>query len=224
MSDSEEESVERQLKIAFLGDSSVGKTSIIKRFCQDEFTRQSTPTVGADFYTKHLVLPGRQDVTLIISDIGGQELTGSMLDKYLYNINIIVFVYDITNSPSFESLPLWMETVSATITNPVLSAAFGNKCDLEHQRAIRTDRIQPFFQQCNLQNSPVSARTGEYLYSSMMELIAKYLGVHLSKVAREQQQPVVKARLVPPTAVDSKRPKVKRVHNRNTNTAVCVLQ
>ncbi|KAK5641643.1 hypothetical protein RI129_010190 [Pyrocoelia pectoralis] len=223
MSDSEEESVERQLKIAFLGDSNVGKTSLIKRFCQDEFTRQSTSTVGADFYTKHLVLPGRQDVTLIISDIGGQELSGSMLDKYLYNINIIIFVYDITNSPSFDSLALWIETVSTLITNPVLSAAFGNKCDLEHQRTIRTDKTQQFFKQCNLKNCIVSARTGEYLNSSIMELIAKYLGVHLSKVAKEHQQPVVKARLVPPTAVD-RRPKPKPVQNRNHNTTVCILQ
>lgn len=110
MSDSEEEIVEKQLKIAFVGESSVGKvrtkkklnlwqtyfiystilqTSIIRRFCHDdEFSRQYNQTVGADFYIKRINFPGKQNITLKITDIGGQELRGSMLDKYLFNCNV----------------------------------------------------------------------------------------------------------------------------------------
>ncbi|KAF5270610.1 hypothetical protein FQA39_LY01348 [Lamprigera yunnana] len=222
MSDSEEEFVEKQLKIAFVGDTDVGKSSIIKRFCQDEFTRQSNPTVGADFYTKHIILPGHQGVTLIISDIGGQELGGTMLDKYLYNVNVIVFVYDITNSASFDSLSAWFDSVSSLIPTPIRSAVFGNKCDLDHQRAIRIEHVQQFVNQCNLHHFSVSARTGEYLNASVMELVAKHLGVRLSAVEKEHHH-VVKARLVPPTAA-GKRPATKQESRRKELTAVCSIQ
>ncbi|KAJ8972629.1 hypothetical protein NQ314_000085 [Rhamnusium bicolor] len=88
MSDSEEESIEKHLKLVFVGEPNVGKTSIIRRFCYDEFTRQYNQTVGADFYIKRLALPGRKDISVRITDIGGLELNGHMLENYLFNSNV----------------------------------------------------------------------------------------------------------------------------------------
>lgn len=91
MSDSEDEShtiQEKQLKIVFLGETNVGKTSLIRRFCYDEFTRQYLPTIGADFYMKRIFLPGKREITLRITDVSGQELNGHMLQNYLFNTNV----------------------------------------------------------------------------------------------------------------------------------------
>lgn len=60
----------------------------MRRFCFDEFSRQYNQTVGADFYIKRIVLPGKREVTLRITDIGGTQLKGNMLDKYIFNTNV----------------------------------------------------------------------------------------------------------------------------------------
>lgn len=88
MSDSEDESGEKQLKIIFVGEANVGKTNIIKRFCYNEYSRIYNPTIGADFHIKRVVFPEKREVTLKITDIGGLELNGTMLDKYLFNSNV----------------------------------------------------------------------------------------------------------------------------------------
>lgn len=88
MSDSEDEPAERQLKVVFVGEANVGKTNIIKRFCYNEYSRPYNQTIGADFHIKRVVLPERREIMLKITDIGGLELNGSMLDKYLFNSNV----------------------------------------------------------------------------------------------------------------------------------------
>lgn len=90
MSESDDEINDVQLKVIFIGESNVGKTNIIKRFCYNEYSRVHNQTIGADFHIKHVLLPEQKEVTLKITDIGGLELNGSMLDKYLFNSNVSV--------------------------------------------------------------------------------------------------------------------------------------
>lgn len=116
MSDSEEDLIDKQIKIVFLGDASVGKvytyqyifliqvlinfdgifaflqTCIVKRFCYDEFSRQYSPTQGADFYMKRKKVGGQSETTLKISDVGGQELNGNMIDKYLFDADVCYII------------------------------------------------------------------------------------------------------------------------------------
>lgn len=61
--------------------------------CYDEFTRLYSQTVGADFYIKRIALPKKQEITLRITDIGGLELRGSMLDKYLFKSDVRNFFF-----------------------------------------------------------------------------------------------------------------------------------
>ncbi|XP_074922691.1 ras-related protein Rab-28 isoform X4 [Chelonoidis abingdonii] len=84
MSDSEEESPDRQLKLVVLGDGTSGKTSLATRFAQEAFGKQYKQTVGLDFFLKRITLPGNLNVTLQVWDIGGQTIGGKMLDKYIY--------------------------------------------------------------------------------------------------------------------------------------------
>uniref|UniRef100_A0A2I3TTK4 RAB28, member RAS onco family n=2 Tax=Pan TaxID=9596 RepID=A0A2I3TTK4_PANTR len=84
MSDSEEESQDRQLKIVVLGDGASGKTSLTTCFAQETFGKQYKQTIGLDFFLRRITLPGNLNVTLQIWDIGGQTIGGKMLDKYIY--------------------------------------------------------------------------------------------------------------------------------------------
>ncbi|XP_072352488.1 ras-related protein Rab-28 isoform X3 [Scyliorhinus torazame] len=111
MSDSEDETHDRQLKIVILGDGASGKTSLAMRFAQEAFGKQYKQTIGLDFFLKRISLPGNLNVTLQVWDIGGQTIGGKMLDKYIYGAQGILLVYDITNYQSFENLEDWYAVV-----------------------------------------------------------------------------------------------------------------
>ncbi|XP_032255829.1 ras-related protein Rab-28 isoform X3 [Phoca vitulina] len=137
MSDSEEESQDRQLKIVVLGDGTSGKTSLATCFAQETFGKQYKQTIGLDFFLRRITLPGNLNVTLQVWDIGGQTIGGKMLDKYIYGAQGILLVYDITNYQSFENLEDWYSVVKKVSeeseTQPVV-ALVGNK-----RREIWTD-------------------------------------------------------------------------------------
>uniref|UniRef100_A0A8C4LFQ9 Ras-related protein Rab-7a n=1 Tax=Equus asinus TaxID=9793 RepID=A0A8C4LFQ9_EQUAS len=130
MSDSEEESQDRQLKIVVLGDGTSGKTSLATCFAQETFGKQYKQTIGLDFFLRRITLPGNLNVTLQVWDIGGQTIGGKMLDKYIYGAQGILLVYDITNYQSFENLEDWYSVVKKvneeSETQPLI-ALVGNK-------------------------------------------------------------------------------------------------
>uniref|UniRef100_A0A3B3SK58 RAB28, member RAS onco family n=1 Tax=Paramormyrops kingsleyae TaxID=1676925 RepID=A0A3B3SK58_9TELE len=164
MSDSEEDSRDRQLKVVLIGDGASGKTSLATRFAQEAFGKQYKQTIGLDFFLKRITLPGNLNVTLQVWDIGGQSIGGKMLDKYIYGAQGVLLVYDITNYQSFENLEDWLGMVKKvnedSDVQPVV-ALVGNKTDLEHMRTVKADRHQRFCQENGTLSLFVSAKTGD---------------------------------------------------------------
>ncbi|NP_001188206.1 ras-related protein Rab-28 [Ictalurus punctatus] len=199
MSDSEEESQERQLKMVLIGDGASGKTSVATRFAQEAFGKQYKQTIGLDFFLKRITLPGNLNVTLQVWDIGGQTIGGSMLDKYIYGAHGVLLVYDITNSQSFENLEDWYGAVKKaneeSDTQPVI-ALVGNKIDLEHMRTVKVDKHQRFCQENGIISQFVSAKTGDSVFLCFQRVAAEILGIKLNKAEIEQSQRVVKADIV----------------------------
>ncbi|XP_076844137.1 LOW QUALITY PROTEIN: ras-related protein Rab-28 [Brachyhypopomus gauderio] len=199
MSDSEEDSQDRQLKVVLIGDGASGKTSLATRFAQEAFGKQYKQTIGLDFFLKRITLPGNQNVTLQVWDIGGQTLGGKMLDKYVYGAQGVLLVYDITNSQSFENLEDWYNMVKKaneeSDVQPVI-ALVGNKTDLEHMRMVKVDKHQRFCQENGLISQFVSAKTGDSVFLCFQRMSAEILGIKLNKAEVEQSQRVVKADIV----------------------------
>ncbi|XP_053505711.1 ras-related protein Rab-28 isoform X2 [Ictalurus furcatus] len=217
MSDSEEETQERQLKMVLIGDGASGKTSVATRFAQEAFGKQYKQTIGLDFFLKRITLPGNLNVTLQVWDIGGQTIGGSMLDKYIYGAHGVLLVYDITNSQSFENLEDWYGAVKKaneeSDTQPVI-ALVGNKSykklnattfltcvcvclvDLEHMRTVKVDKHQRFCQENGIISQFVSAKTGDSVFLCFQRVAAEILGIKLNKAEIEQSQRVVKADIV----------------------------
>ena len=81
---SDDEPEHFQYKIVVVGDGTVGKTSLIMRFCQDYFAKSYKQTIGVDFFTKKITLPNNTLVTLQIWDIGGQSIFSKMVSTYIY--------------------------------------------------------------------------------------------------------------------------------------------
>jgi Ras-related protein Rab-28 len=173
MSDSEDESRNKNIKLVLIGDGSSGKTSISTRYSQDQFDRQYNQTLGIDFFMKRITLPGPTHVVLSVHDIGGQTLGGAMLDKYLYGADGVLLVYDITNYSSFENLEDWYQTALKFCQNKkkVYFGLVANKFDLEHLRAVKQDKHNKFVKEKEMSSFNVSAKTGE----TVIFLIKKFL-------------------------------------------------
>ena len=88
-SSDEEEPDNLQYKLVVVGNGTVGKTSIIMRFCEDQFGRSYKQTIGVDFYMKRMEMPGNVAVTLQVWDIGGQSIFGKMIQTYIYEANAV---------------------------------------------------------------------------------------------------------------------------------------
>ncbi|XP_060044311.1 ras-related protein Rab-28 isoform X2 [Erinaceus europaeus] len=191
MSDSEDESQDRQLKIVVLGDGTSGKTSLATYFAQETFGKQYRQTIGLDFFLKRITLPGNLNVTLQVWDIGGQTIGGKMLDKYIYGAQGIILVYDITNSQSFENLEDWytvVKKVSEESETQPLVALVGNKIDLEHMRTVKAEKHLRYCQENGFSSYFVSAKTGDSVFLCFQKVAAEILGIKLNKAEIEQSQ------------------------------------
>ncbi|PAA64738.1 hypothetical protein BOX15_Mlig013761g3 [Macrostomum lignano] len=224
-----------QLKIVVVGDGSSGKTSLTCRYAQDLFGKDYRQTIGVDFFMKKIVLPGNTEVTLQVWDIGGQTLGGSMLDKYLYNADGVVLVYDITNFSSFENLEDWLTSAKKMIDpskNPHF-ALVGNKMDLEHLRTVKADRHEKLCQEKNLSSHFTSAKTGDSVNAMFMKVAAAILKITLRQNDIDQQKGVIKAEIGNAASRSSagqgatpSRPSNSQLSNTNANqvqTKACTL-
>ena len=95
-----------------LGDTQVGKTSLLQRFSDNKFTANYISTVGIDFKVKFIELDGK-NIKLIIWDTAGQERFRTMTMQYFNKANCVVFAYDCTSETSFESMQHWIRQFDA---------------------------------------------------------------------------------------------------------------
>lgn len=110
-SDDEEDDVHKQFKIILLGDGAVGKTSIAKRFSDDQFNQIYKQTVGVDFFIRRLKVPPNFNLALQLWDIGGQSIGSKMITNYITGAHAVILCYDITNYDSFVNLEDWHRLV-----------------------------------------------------------------------------------------------------------------
>ena len=95
-------------KLILIGSSGVGKSCILQRYMKHTFEESYKCTIGVDFLMKSVIVNG-QTVKLQLWDTAGQEKYKSMVSSYYRGANVALIVFDITNRPSFEALPLWIE-------------------------------------------------------------------------------------------------------------------
>lgn len=139
------------LKVIILGDSGVGKTSLMNQYVNKKFSNQYKATIGADFLTKEVFVDDRQ-VTMQIWDTAGQERFQSLGVAFYRGADCCVLVYDVTSPNSFKSLDAWRDEflIQASPRDPenFPFVVIGNKSDLE-SRAVSSKRAQGWCQSKN---------------------------------------------------------------------------
>jgi Ras-related protein Rab-7A len=155
------------LKIVILGDSGVGKTSLLQQYVQSKVNQATKPTIGADFSKKEVIIDNTV-VTLQIWDTAGQEKFQSLGYAFYRGADCCALVYDITNPDSFDHLDRWrdgfIEHAGPEDVNNFPFVLLGNKVDKENERRVNAQKGEawckdhhniPFFETSATENVSV---------------------------------------------------------------------
>eukprot|EP00826_Nyctotherus_ovalis_P058106 TRINITY_DN7966_c0_g1_i25.p1 TRINITY_DN7966_c0_g1~~TRINITY_DN7966_c0_g1_i25.p1 ORF type:complete len:211 (-),score=55.83 TRINITY_DN7966_c0_g1_i25:165-797(-) len=152
---------EALFKLVIIGDASTGKTSLLRRYCDNTFDENYKCTVGVDFQIKVLKMSDQRIVKLQIWDTAGQDRFKVMTKSYYRNAKGCLIIYDLTRKETFENVKTWAEQYSQANPDGKHSMIIlGNKKDLEDQRQIEAEEGQGLASElgCNFQE--VSAKEG----------------------------------------------------------------
>lgn len=158
-------------KIVLIGDSNVGKTSIIDQFIENKFG-ETKPSIGAMHKLKTIKNNIGEDVQLDIWDTAGQEKFRSIVPMYYKGSKGIIIVYDITSKDSFEGAKKWIQDIEAN-NNSASLILVGNKTDMGENRDVSTDQANSFATSKNIAYYECSAKTNENIVDIFKSLADK---------------------------------------------------
>ncbi|CAL1285815.1 unnamed protein product [Larinioides sclopetarius] len=170
----DDDSVLTTLKILIIGESDVGKSSLLLRFTDDVFDPGLAATIGVDFKVKTVSVDGNK-AKLAIWDTAGSERFRTLTPSYYRGAQGAILVYDVTNRQSFMKLDQWLyelETYS-TRTN-IVKMLVGNKIDKEN-RAVSREEGMKYARKHSMLFIEASAKTCDGVQCAFEELVEKIL-------------------------------------------------
>ena len=170
-----------RLKLILLGDSGVGKSSILQRYYEDVFDSKIEVTNNAHFLEKEVTI-NEENVVLELWDTVGQEEYRSLTQIFVKNSKIVIFVYDVTSLKSFESLNFWYDYVKNDIGKSTVLGVVGSKTDLifedNYSEEVPPEKGKEFAMKIGAHFSLVSAKEScKEIVSLFNELASKYLNI-----------------------------------------------
>ncbi|XP_065840551.1 ras-related protein Rab-6A-like [Oscarella lobularis] len=180
----------RKFKLVFLGEQSVGKTSLITRFMYDSFDNTYQATIGIDFLSKTMYLEDRT-VRLQLWDTAGQERFRSLIPSYIRDSTVAVVVYDITNANSFNQTNKWIDDVRTERGNDVIIMLVGNKTDLADKRQVSMDDGEKKAKDLNVMFIETSAKSGYNVKQLFRRVAAALPGMENSPETKRDDEIVI---------------------------------
>jgi len=167
---------DKKCNLLIIGDATVGKTCILRRFAHDKFTSNYISTVGIDFFTKDVILDDKK-IHIKIWDTAGQERYRSLTQGFFRKAEGIIIVYDITNESSFNNLKFWIDSIESNTNSQnskIPAIIIGNKIDILERKVDKVS-AENFAKNKNYKYFEVSAKTGINIDESIKFLIKKVL-------------------------------------------------
>mmetsp|Transcript_47039 Transcript_47039/g.102309 ORF Transcript_47039/g.102309 Transcript_47039/m.102309 type:complete len:207 (+) Transcript_47039:79-699(+) len=161
---------DHRLKILMLGDTMVGKSSLLLRFCEGFYHDSMVLTIGVDFKLKDLVLPAGLRLRLQVWDTAGQERFRTITPGFYRSAMGVVIVYDITSQQSFDGVRYWMSSLREHASEDVRKILVGNKSDLEGSRQVSREAGQRLADQHGVAFFEASALEGQNVEESFVHL------------------------------------------------------
>mmetsp|Transcript_4397 Transcript_4397/g.7248 ORF Transcript_4397/g.7248 Transcript_4397/m.7248 type:complete len:213 (-) Transcript_4397:601-1239(-) len=179
-------------KLVFLGDQSVGKTSIITRFMYDKFDNQYQATIGIDFLSKTMYLEDRT-VRLQLWDTAGQERFRSLIPSYIRDSSVAVVVFDVTNRQSFLNTVRWISEVRTERGSDVIIFLVGNKTDLLDKRQVSIEEGDAKAREHSVNFIETSAKAGLNVKALFRKIAAALPGMESLNQPKPDQAGETKA-------------------------------
>ena len=160
---------DEKYKLMVLGESKVGKTSLIKRYTKNEFGGQYLTTVGIDYQDKTIDIEDKK-VRLQIWDTAGQERFRNVTKSYFQSSHGFVLVYDVTNRDSFDKTNFWMEQIKLNGPEDPKLILVGNKSDLSNERIVSIEEGENLAKKYDIKFCESSAKDGTNVNKLFLEL------------------------------------------------------
>lgn len=161
-----------QFKLVLLGESAVGKSSLVLRFVKGQFHDYQESTIGAAFLTQTVCLDDTT-VKFEIWDTAGQERYHSLTPMYYRGAQAAIVVYDLTNKDSFNRAKAWVRELQRQASPNIVIALAGNKTDLTNKRAVETAEADNYATENGLLFMETSAKTAMNVSEIFMAIANK---------------------------------------------------
>lgn len=171
-------------KLLIIGDSGVGKSSLLLRFADNTFSGSYITTIGVDFKIRTLEIDGEK-VKLQIWDTAGQERFRTITSTYYRGTHGVIVVYDVTNGESFANVKRWHHEIEQNC-NMVKRILVGNKNDDPERKVVLTEDAQRFADQMDIKLFETSAKENinvEEMFNEITKMV-----LQSKRESKEKQQ------------------------------------
>lgn len=172
-------------KLLLIGNSSVGKSSILLRFADNTFTDNFLPTIGVDFKIKTFELQ-QKIIKMQIWDTAGQERFKTITSSYYRGAHAVLIVYDITDRQSFSDVENWLIETEKHASDGITRLLVGNKSDLESKRVVMSEEGKNFAANNGLEFIETSSKNNVNIEDAFLT-VAKKIKEKVQKLEEKSQ-------------------------------------
>lgn len=167
---------EIRVKLLIIGESCVGKSSLLTQYVEEEFSLNHTTTIGVEYKQKSLKMEDGNSIRVQIWDTAGTTRYNTITPNYYRNVDGILLVFDISNKKSFEMVNFWINEVNEkTDVSKIDLLLVGNKIDLEENREVEKQKAAKVAEDIGILYVETSAKTLDATRVAFDQLVAKIL-------------------------------------------------
>jgi len=167
-------------KLVLIGDSGVGKSCLLLRFADDNFTDSYISTIGVDFRFRTITID-KKVVKLQIWDTAGQERFRTITSAYYRGADGIIMVYDVTNQESFDHVEEWLSEVDRYASESTSKLLVGNKADLIEEKRVSEETAQRFSEKLGIPFLETSAKTATNVDAAFLTMAKELIKSRTAK-------------------------------------------